>query len=122
MILIRISEDYYLLQFRKKYSLTDMYKRAKVIPQSYAGSFVRELYEMIFTEIPGSSDEYELYYRDEYQHIHDFFFWKYYVPYEDFSKLDGNVIGYIRVFRLPMAIYEEGQIADSWFDLLKEFE
>jgi len=82
MQLFQLRGDRYIIQLRKKYSWKAFRKVSMITPGKYSADFAKRLYSSVFENSTDLLHEYNKYYKDEYDKINKFLFWRHGVSEE----------------------------------------
>jgi hypothetical protein len=122
MQLFQLRGDRYIVQFRKKYSWEDFRKVSKVTPGKYSADFAKKLYSSVFENSTDLLYEYDKYYKDEYDNINKFLFWRHGVS-EEIQKhilTEGN--SYLSVFELDWRLEDNDILKKTFISILTELD
>jgi len=83
-MLIKADIHEFFITINRDCTLDDFIRAAKVKYNSYAGEIVSRLYDVFVSSAMDVCEEYDVYYRNEYENFEKFLYWKY--------NLEGTVV------------------------------
>lgn len=122
MQLFHIKEYRYLIQLRRKYSWQTFRKIAKVVPGTYSETFAKEIYTSVFDSSINLGREYHKFYKEEYDTINQFLFWRYGISEETQGQLGPIRKGFLVIFEYPWQIEDEEILKESISQLFQELD
>lgn len=120
-----LSYSKFFLYLKKLSTEKDLLEIAGVHPDTYASSFVKELYQAIFVNSRNLNNEYQKYYACEYDTVEDFLFWRYGVEKEFFEGIskDKTASGvFLLVNNDKITVGENDEMNASVRDLLSKLD
>jgi len=118
----QVGKDQHLICLRNKYSWDFFAKRIKIIPGTYSEAFAKKLYLSVFDTALDVNQEYSKYYRDEYENVHKFMFWKYGVSEEICRQLPDAAQQYLAIFETEWQIEDDQTLKDSFVSIFNEVD
>jgi hypothetical protein len=117
-----LHEHRYLIYLEEKYSWELFRKRVKVAPGSYSEEFAKGLYASVFESANDVTHEYRKYYRDEYEDIFQFMFWRYGVSEEICKQIPNAENKYLAVFEDAWRLEDDDLLKDTFVSIFKELD
>ena len=122
MQFFHLRENQYIICLRKRYSWQSFRSKARVVPGTYSEIFIQGLYSSVFEGSINLKHEYRNFYKNEYENIGLFLFWRYGVSGEIQKKLEIKTNDYLVIFTMNWQIEDDDILRESFIKLFKDLE
>jgi hypothetical protein len=117
-----LHEYRYLIFLKKRYTWEFFRKQVKVTPGTYSEDFARSLYNSVFESSNDLNLEYGKYYKNEYENIHQFIFWRYGVSEGICEQIPNADDGYLAVFDAGWQMEDDDLLRETFIAIFRELD
>ena len=122
MQFFQLREHRYIIQLRKKYSWETFRKVAKVVPGTYSEVFAKKIYSSVFDNSIDLCQEYYKYYKDEYDNINQFMFWRYGVSEEIQNQMSNAAGIFLAEFEMDWQLEDNEILKEAFVAIFEELD
>lgn len=120
MQFFQLKEHQYIIRLRKRYSWESFRNKAKVVPGTYSEVLVQRLYSSVFENSIDLEQEYKTYYKDEYENINQFMFWRYGVSDEIQKQLEHSTNEFLAIFNMDWQVEDDDILRVTFISLFQD--